>query len=217
MAYEPPKDYVDVAERIREFREKHPEGSLQRVDWGVTEHPGGAVFVYYTAAAYRTPDDERPGIGTAWEPFPGRTPYTKDSELMNAETSAWGRAIIAAGAADAKRVASANEVANRSYASSSPSKPTSPPKPTRKVEKQPGEPIDAVEVLADAFDAQPEPAGFVFKFGKHKGEPIDAVPSNYLEWLLKQPAKAGYEDQTAKQHAVYANELARRGEQAPVV
>jgi hypothetical protein len=32
---------------------------------------------------------------------------------MNAETSAWGRAIIAVGASDAKRVASANEVRNR--------------------------------------------------------------------------------------------------------
>lgn len=56
-----------------------------------------------------------PGIGVAWEPFPGRTPYTKDSELMNAETGAWGRAIMAALAADAKKgIASAQEVRNRS-------------------------------------------------------------------------------------------------------
>lgn len=112
MAYTPPADYVDVAERIREFRDKHPDGSLQQVEWHV-ETIGDRSFVCYTAAAYRNPSDERPGIGTAWEPFPGPTQFTRDSELMNAETSAWGRAIIAALAGDAKRVASANEVANR--------------------------------------------------------------------------------------------------------
>jgi hypothetical protein len=201
MAYELPKDYVDVAERIREFREKHPEGTLQCVDWGVTEHPGGAVFVHYTAAAYRTPDDERPGIGTAWEPFPGRTPYTKDSELMNAETSAWGRAIIAAGAADAKRVASANEIANRQ---TSPSMPSAASKPAATAKQTPAG-ADVLKAASDALDAV-----YVFQFGKHKGEGIDTVPRNYLEWLLKQPAKAGYEAQHAEQHAIYSAELARR-------
>jgi hypothetical protein len=43
----------------------------------------------------------------------GKTPYTRDSELQNAETSAIGRAIIMVGASDAKKVASANEVRNR--------------------------------------------------------------------------------------------------------
>ena len=108
------KDYVDVAERIGVFRDKYPTGSLQPAD---PMEPvkvrvlGDKTFLEYTAVAYRTPDDERPGIGVAWEPFPGRTPYTKDSEAMVAETSAWGRAIVAVLAADTKRgVASADEV-----------------------------------------------------------------------------------------------------------
>jgi hypothetical protein len=37
--------------------------------------------------AFEARSARRPGIGMAWEPFPGRTPYTKASELMNAETS----------------------------------------------------------------------------------------------------------------------------------
>ena len=49
----------------------------------------------------------------AWEPLPGLTPFTKGSELMVAETSAWGRAIVAALAADTQKVASADEVRNR--------------------------------------------------------------------------------------------------------
>lgn len=126
MAYEAPKDYVDVAERITEFRAKHPEGTLLPADlakpfslmqvegWTKNGDRVEQTFVVVVAAAYRTPDDPRPGIGMAWEIFPGRTPYTLGSELMNAETSAWGRAIIAVGAADAKRgIASAEEVRNR--------------------------------------------------------------------------------------------------------
>lgn len=105
-------DYVDVAERISTFRTLHPEGSLQQVSLDFREVNGG-WWVIYTAAAYRTPDDERPGIGTAWEPIPGRTNFTRDSEVQNAETAAWGRAIVAALAGDTRRsIASAEEVRN---------------------------------------------------------------------------------------------------------
>ncbi len=109
-------DYVDVAARIREFRDKHPEGSLQPADplnpWTVLDI-GGQTFIAYAAAAYRTPDDPRPGIGVAYEPVPGKTQFTKDSELQNAETSAWGRAIVAVLASETKKIASAEEVRNR--------------------------------------------------------------------------------------------------------
>jgi hypothetical protein len=106
--------YNDVASRMREFFDKHPDGRLRpNTPWRV-ETIGDRSFIVYEAAAYRCMEDENPGIGTAWEPFPGRTPYTRDSELMNAETSAWGRAILAVGAADTRKgVASAEEVRNR--------------------------------------------------------------------------------------------------------
>jgi hypothetical protein len=109
--------YVDVATRIAEFRDKHPDGSLQPADLArpyAQMTIGADEFVVVVAAAYRSADDLRPGIGMAYEPYPGRTPYTRGSELQNAETSAWGRAIVAALAADTKRgVASADEVRNR--------------------------------------------------------------------------------------------------------
>lgn len=111
-------DYVDVAERIVEFREKYPEGSLQPADLAEPFKVltvGSDTFIVVVAAAYRTPDDRRPGIGMAYETYPGRTPYTRGSELQNAETSAWGRAIVATLAADTKRgIASAQEVKGRS-------------------------------------------------------------------------------------------------------
>lgn len=102
-------DYVDVAERIRMFSDKYPDGSLQSTVQLIGEPPVGVLCV---ASAYRTPDDPRPGVGHAYEPIPGKTPYTKDSEVMNAETSAWGRAIVALGF-ETKKIASANEVRSR--------------------------------------------------------------------------------------------------------
>jgi len=104
-------DYVDVAERIRGFKEQYPDGSLQGEMTGIVS-AGDKQFIVYKALAYRSPVDERPGIGWAWEPVPGPTPFTRDSELMNAETSAWGRAIVALGF-ETKKIASANEVRNR--------------------------------------------------------------------------------------------------------
>jgi hypothetical protein len=107
-------DYNDVAGRLRELRRTHPDASLQPLN---LDKPFDIVtlaettWIVYAAACYRTPDDIRRGVGIAWEQFPGRTPYTKNSEIMNAETSAWGRAIVAALAADTRRVASDDEVA----------------------------------------------------------------------------------------------------------
>jgi hypothetical protein len=133
--------YVEVSERIEKFYEKYPEGSLQstwtiatlegRHEWrskdgstncrqcGVVQSPEliGASCAYHgfvvRAEAYRDRDDPRPGVGTAWEPFPGRTPYTAQSELMNAETSAWGRALAALGFEVRNGIASANEMRGR--------------------------------------------------------------------------------------------------------
>jgi hypothetical protein len=110
-------DYIDVATRIVEFREKYPTGSLRQESLEFVRDFAGKDWVVFTAAAYRTPDDQCPGIGTAWEPVPGPTQFTRDSEVQNAETAAWGRAMVAALAVDTKKgIASAEEVRNRSAA-----------------------------------------------------------------------------------------------------
>jgi hypothetical protein len=118
-SYKGPLDYIDVATRIIEFREKYPTGSLQSwKDPYVIEvkMPDGNIksYMVYSAAAYRSPDDKLPGVGWAWEPIPGPTNFTRDSELQNAETAAWGRAMVAALAVDTKKgIASSEEVRNR--------------------------------------------------------------------------------------------------------
>lgn len=109
--------YVEVKDRIVEFREKYPDGRLRAAN---PEQPydiiaiGGENYVAYTALAYRDPDDKLPGVGTAWELIPGKTKFTRGSELQNAETSAWGRAMVAALVVDAhKGISSADEVRGR--------------------------------------------------------------------------------------------------------
>lgn len=113
------RDYITVAERIAVFKEEYPHGSLSRLDRAgnlvdpiLYENLAGADWILVTAFAYRDPEDLCPGVGTAWERIPGTTPYTRGSEIQNAETSAWGRAIVAALAGDTSRaIASKDEVA----------------------------------------------------------------------------------------------------------
>lgn len=105
-------DYVDVAERIREFYERYPDGRLTSGSSPQVFDVGGKPFIAYHARAWRTADDPVPGDGWAWEPVPGPTQFTRDSELMNAETAAWGRAIVSLGF-QTKKIASAQEVRAR--------------------------------------------------------------------------------------------------------
>lgn len=173
------QDYVDVAERLRELRDKHPDASVQPMDparpyWfeQVDAGNGPTTYLVYAAAVYRNPNDARPGIGMAWEPVPGRTSFTRGSELQNAETSAWGRAIVAALAADTKRgVASAQEV--RSARAAAQDKSTqAAPKRDPKVQAV----VEQVKQLDDASRAE-----FKKQFGDRPAAITD--PAAALAWL----------------------------------
>lgn len=111
-------DYVPVNERIEQFYKAHPEGSIQSE---IVELTGSRVTV--RAYAYRTPADPRPGIGHSSLDIPGSTPYTRGSEVENAETSAWGRAIAALGFEVKRGIASAEEVRNKTQAAPSSGRP----------------------------------------------------------------------------------------------
>lgn len=133
MAFKEDPNYNSVAERIIEFREKYPEGTLRPLDkskpYSIEIINGNQCFVV-VAVALRRPDDPEPGVGMAYEPVPGTTPFTRGSELQNAETAAWGRAMIAALAVDAKKgIASREEVEAQAARSGQPivSRETRPP------------------------------------------------------------------------------------------
>ncbi len=101
-------DYVPVSDRIDAFYRSHPEGSIQSE---IVELTSERVTI--KATAYRTPDDPRPGVGHSSLEIPGKTSFTKGSEIENAETSAWGRAIAALGFEVKRGLASAEEVRNK--------------------------------------------------------------------------------------------------------
>ena len=103
------KDYITVRERMADFYKRYPDGSLQ-MDSPQIVNIEGKTWAIGRAYAYRSPDDVKPGIGTAWEIVPGLTPYTRGSELQNLETSCWGRALAAIGIGIDKGVATAEEV-----------------------------------------------------------------------------------------------------------
>ena len=106
------KDYVDVPARLRMLADKFPDVRIKE-DAPRIIQIGDKTFLEVRVTAWRTPDDQLPAIAFCWEPYPGTTPYTRDSEQMNAATSALGRlcAIMLPGAF--AKQASANEVFHR--------------------------------------------------------------------------------------------------------
>lgn len=110
--------YIEVNERIIAFKAAHPEGSLQADIYHLDDK-----LVVMKAYAYRTPDDERPGVGWSSLQIPGATPFTKGAEIENCETSAWGRAIAALGFEVKRGIASKQETDNKRGQERGPSAP----------------------------------------------------------------------------------------------
>jgi hypothetical protein len=141
MAKEFASDYIDVATRINEAKAVYPELTLQAEIVAIDDNR-----VVMRAFAYRSADDPRPGIGHAWEVIPGRTPYTRGSELMVCETSAWGRALAALGIATRNGIASREEV---EAAQSRQSAPIEAPRPANRPQTVTGDGL----TVGQAMDA----------------------------------------------------------------
>lgn len=103
-------NYVDVPTRLKMALAKWPELRVQE-DQPVVREIGGKIYLEVKTTVWRDPDDLKPAIAFCWEPWPGTTPYTRDSEQMNASTSALGRALGFMLAFD--KMASREEVLNR--------------------------------------------------------------------------------------------------------
>jgi hypothetical protein len=104
------QDYVEVADRIAEWYARHPEG---RITTELVEMTNDRAVM--KAYVFRDFNPEPVGVGHSYLAIPGSTPFTKGSELENAETSAVGRALVMAGI-PSKNVASANEVRSKTSA-----------------------------------------------------------------------------------------------------
>jgi hypothetical protein len=104
--------YVDVPTRLRRALETFPDLRVQEGLCRIVETPAGHVMECHVTV-WRTEQDTRPTTASASEPYPGKTPYTRDSERMVGMTSALGRALGYMGFGIENGIASANEIAAR--------------------------------------------------------------------------------------------------------
>lgn len=105
-------NYVDVATRVKLLLERYPNASILCTPPEVRTVDDRA-FIAVTCTIEVNDGSGRTARASAWEPFPGRTPYTRDSEAMVGETSAVGRACGLLGFGLKGSIASAEEVSNR--------------------------------------------------------------------------------------------------------
>ena len=161
--------YVTVAQRLAMALEKWPE-------LRVTELPpkivtvGDSTYIEVTTTVWRTPDDPIPAQASCWEVWPGKTPFTRDSEQPNASTSALGRCLGLMGVAVDKALASADEVELRKALDSDEGPPVAVKrsKPSR----------TPAETVQDAF-----PGAEVQDTGKTRRKAPTEKMTNYLKAL----------------------------------
>ena len=107
------QNYVDVPTRLAEAYKRWPNLRIQETVNETVTMPDGSCFIRCTVSVWRDELDKLPAIATAAEPYPGKTPYTKNSEFMVGMTSALGRALGYMGCGVSKSIASRNEIEAR--------------------------------------------------------------------------------------------------------
>lgn len=153
------KDYVLVNERLKAFREDHPNYPLISEIVSLTEE--SCVI----KASILNENGQVLATGHAQEDRASSF-VNKTSYVENCETSAWGRALANMGYGIDTSVASANEVAMA-------------------IAKQE---LSGVVETHSFSENEIIGANYVLPFGKYKGqtiEDIEATKSDYLDWLLE--------------------------------
>jgi hypothetical protein len=105
-------NYVDVPTRLRMALEKFPDLRVQESQ-PIFREVEGKLYLEMHVTLWRDKDDPLPMIAYCWEPFPGRTPYQRDSEMMNLSTSLLGRVLGMLGMGINHKMASKQEVLAR--------------------------------------------------------------------------------------------------------
>lgn len=105
-------NYVDVPTRLRMALEKYADLRVQESQ-PVFREVSNKLYIEIKCTVWRDKDDQLPAVAYCWEPFPGNTPYTRDSEQMNCSTSALGRALGMMGFGIDHKMASKQEVIAR--------------------------------------------------------------------------------------------------------
>jgi len=105
-------EYVDVKTRLKQALKIFPQLRIVEHRPEITQ-VGDQLFIECSVTVSRDPDDPIPVTAYMFEPYPGRTTFTKLSEQANGATSALGRALGYMGFGIDKSIASSNEVLGR--------------------------------------------------------------------------------------------------------
>ena len=109
-------EYVDVKTRLKQALALYPQLRIVEHRPEITM-VGDQLFIECSVTVSRDPDDPIPVTAYIFEPYPGKTSFTKNSEQANGATSVLGRALGYMGLGIDKSIASSNEVLGRQQAS----------------------------------------------------------------------------------------------------
>jgi hypothetical protein len=105
-------EYVDVKTRLKQALALYPQLRIVEHRPEITQ-VGDQLFIECSVTVSRDPDDPIPVTAYIFEPYPGKTSFTKNSEQANGATSVLGRALGYMGLGIDKSIASSNEVLGR--------------------------------------------------------------------------------------------------------
>ena len=105
-------EYVDVKTRLKQALKVFPQLRIVEHRPEITQ-VGDQLFIECSVTVSRDPDDPIPVTAYIFEPYPGKTTFTKNSEQANGATSVLGRALGYLGFGIDKSIASSNEVLGR--------------------------------------------------------------------------------------------------------
>jgi hypothetical protein len=108
-------EYVDVKTRLKQALATFPQLRIVEHRPEITQ-VGDQLFIECSVTVSRDPDDPIPVTAYIFEPYPGKTTFTKNSEQANGATSVLGRALGYLGFGIDKSIASSNEVLGRQQA-----------------------------------------------------------------------------------------------------
>jgi hypothetical protein len=122
-------EYVDVKTRLKQALKVFPQLRIVEHRPEITQ-VGDQLFIECSVTVSRDPDDPIPVTAYIFEPYPGKTSFTKNSEQANGATSVLGRALGYLGFGIDKSIASSNEVLGRQEAADDRNKVISVARPT---------------------------------------------------------------------------------------
>jgi hypothetical protein len=105
-------EYVDVKTRLKQALKVFPQLRIVEHRPEITQ-VGDQLFIECSVTVSRDPEDPIPVTAYVFEPYPGKTSFTRNAEQMNGATSVLGRALGYMGLGIDKSIASSNEILGR--------------------------------------------------------------------------------------------------------